>query len=110
MAYDERLAGRIRRALGARPGLTERTMFGGLAFLSEGRMCCGVLGGALVLKLGNEGARQALAEPHTRPMDFTGKTIRSMVFVDPAGLATDAQLRRWLGQALAHVATLPPKA
>ena len=102
MAYDEELAGRVRDVLEGRPGLAEQRMFGGLAFLIDRRMCCGIVGDELVLRLGREGTADALAhEPHTRPMDFTGKAMNNFVFVSPHGVRTEAQLRRWLGLALA---------
>lgn len=83
-------------------------MFGGLAFMLHGNMVCGVVGDELMLRLGREGAERALAGPHARPMDFTGKPLAGMVFVEPAGLA-GAALDRWVGEAVAYVRTLPPK-
>jgi hypothetical protein len=85
MAYDEPLADRIRDALRSRPDVREQRMFGGLAFMIGGHMACGVTGERLMLRVGEEGAARALAEPHVRPMDFTGKPMRGMVFVEPAG-------------------------
>lgn len=110
MAYDEGLAERVRAALEDEvPGTTERKMFGGLAFLLDGHMVCGVAGESLMLRLGPEGGDAALAEPHTRPMDFTGKPMRGMVYVEPEGIAEDAELADWVGRALEFVMTLPPK-
>ena len=109
MAYDEQLADRIRAAPVGSEDVTERKMFGGLAFLIGGHMTCGVVGGDLMLRLGEEGADAALDEPHTRPMDFTGKPMRSMVYVEPAGIGTDVALRDWITRATAHTRTLPPK-
>ena len=71
MAFDEALADRVRDVLAARPELSERRMFGGIAFMLAGNMCCGVIGEDLLVRLGDD-AERALAEPHTRPMDFTG--------------------------------------
>lgn len=84
-------------------------MFGGLAFMIRGHMCCGVIGEDLVLRLGPDGADAALGEPHTRPMDFTGPPMRGFVYVAPAGLGTAAALRRWIDRAAGFVATLPLK-
>jgi len=109
MPYDDVTAERVRVALAPRPGITERKMFGGLAFLLRGHMVCGVLGRDLVLRLGDDGAARALARKHARPMDFTGRPLRSMVYVAPAGFKTEGRLRRWLEAALDHVETLPPK-
>jgi TfoX/Sxy family transcriptional regulator of competence genes len=109
MAFDESVAARVRKALVRRKGVTEKKMFGGIAFLLNGNMCCGVLGDVLLLRLGSEGASEALREPHTRLMDFTGKPMKSMVYVAPAGFATDQALRSWLRLAIAYVSELPAK-
>ena len=108
MAYDETLANRIRDAVEHRDGVTERKMFGGLAFMLDGHMFCGVVGDELMLRLGREQAEAALGRPHVRPMDFTGKPMAGMVFVASEGLR-GAALRRWLDRAAAFVGTLPPK-
>ncbi|MDH5513193.1 MAG: TfoX/Sxy family protein [Gammaproteobacteria bacterium] len=109
LPYDESVAARIRRALAPRTDIDERKMFGGLAFLMHGNMCCGVVKDTLVVRLGNDGAAAALAEPHARPMDFTGKPMKSMVYVGPEGIADDDDLNRWLGRAIGFAETLPPK-
>ena len=96
MAYDEQLASRIRRALGDRRDFTERKMFGGLAFLYRGRMCCGVVGNDLMVRVALDEFDAALRRPHARPMDFTGKPLKGFVYVSAAGLATAASLRGWL--------------
>jgi TfoX/Sxy family transcriptional regulator of competence genes len=109
MAYDEQLAARIRDALADTDGVSERKMFGGLAFLLHGNMVCGLVGETLMLRLGADLADAVLDEPHTRPMDFTGRPMRGMVYVDPPGIATDATLAAWVERALGFVRTLPPK-
>lgn len=109
MAYDEFLAARVRGALAPRNDIDERRMFGGLAFLMRGNMCCGVVGDTLVLRLGNEDAAAALCEPHVRPMDFTGKPMKSMVYVGPEAVVADVDLNRWIDRAVAFIETLPPK-
>ena len=96
MAYDEQLADRVRLVLAVRPGVDERRMFGGLSFLVGGKMCCGVLGGELIVRLSPLDGEKALAEPHTRPMDFTGRPMKGWIYVAPAGLASDDGLRRWV--------------
>ena len=110
MAFDEHLADRIREALRNVPDVREQRMFGGLAFLVSGNMACGIVGDELMLRLGEHGADDALDEPHVRPMDFTGRPMRTMVYVARAGFATPNALRRWVDQGVAHAATLPPKA
>jgi len=72
-------------------------------------MCCGVNGDNLMLRLGNDDATKALSEPHTRPMDFTGKPLKSMVYVDPKGFAADDNLRSWVDRAMGFAKSLPPK-
>jgi TfoX/Sxy family transcriptional regulator of competence genes len=109
MAYDEALAVRVRALLSRRRGISERPMFGGLAFLLNGHMACGVQGSLLVLRLGPEGAAAALQRPHTRPMDFTGKPLAGMVYVEPDGWRREAELRNWLGKAVRFARGLPPK-
>ena len=109
MAYDEELADRVRVVLADEPGLTERTMFGGLAFMIGGNMACGIVRDELMLRLGAEGADAALAEPSVRPMDFTGRPMTGMVYVGREGL-DDAAVGRWVGQAAAYARSLPPKA
>jgi TfoX/Sxy family transcriptional regulator of competence genes len=110
MAYDETLADRIRDALADRDDVREQKMFGGLAFMVSGNMCCGVIGSEAMLRLGEDAADAALDEPHTRPMDFTGRPMKNMVYVAPEGLEDDAELRRWVGRAVAFAGSLPPKA
>ena len=108
MAYDEKLADRVRDILEEEEGVTERKMFGGLAFMVRGHMACGIVGDDLMLRLGAEGAETALERPHVRPMDFTGKPLTGMVFVGAEGLR-GAALRRWVGKAVLFVGGLPPK-
>ncbi|MDQ6811622.1 MAG: TfoX/Sxy family protein [Actinomycetota bacterium] len=110
MAFDEHLAARIRECLREVPDVREQRMFGGLAFLVGGHMACGIVGDELMLRLGEEGAESALDQPHVRPMDFTGRPMRTMVYVAPAAFASPSALRRWVDQTVAHAATLPPKA
>ncbi len=108
MAYDQDLADRVRAVLPRGAAVTERQMFGGLAFMLGGHMFCGVVKDTLMLRLGPEAAGRALDQPHVRPMDFTGRPMKGMVFVDPAGLHGDA-LRQWVDDAAGYACGLPPK-
>jgi hypothetical protein len=109
MAYDIALAERVRAALAALDvDVVERKMFGGLAFMLHGHMAMGVVGGELMLRLGPDGAVAALRRQHVREMDFTGRPMRAMVFIEPAGTKGKA-LTGWVEQAVEHVRTLPPK-
>jgi TfoX/Sxy family transcriptional regulator of competence genes len=108
MSYDEKLADRIRRALGPRDDVEERKMFGGLAFLRGGRMFCGISKDDLMVRVGPEGYEAALEKPHVRPMDFTGRAMKGYVYVAPGGRRTDAALRAWVNLSASFVGTLPP--
>jgi TfoX N-terminal domain len=109
MAYDEALAARIRGVIGDIDGeVTERKMFGGLAFMLNGHMFAGVVGDELMLRLGNAGAEAALRREYVREMDFTGRPMKAMVFVEPVGLDGDA-LGEWVTSAAAFAQSLPPK-
>ncbi|KUL24771.1 TfoX/Sxy family protein [Streptomyces regalis] len=108
MPYDEALAERVRGALPPVADLDERKMFGGLAFLLGGHMFCGVVHDELMVRLGPDGVIEALRRPGVRPMDFTGRTMKSMVFVTSEALAGPA-LDDWVAQAVAYARTLPPK-
>ena len=109
MAFDPELGDRVRETLGPRAAFTERAMFGGLAFMVGGHMACGVIGDDLVLRLGPDGAEDALERPGVRPMDFTGRPMKGYVYVAPDGIGDDRALGEWLDRALAFVATLPAK-
>lgn len=109
MAYDEMLAQRIRMALAGRDGVTERKMFGGIAFMVGGNMCCGVVGDDLMVRVGPERHEQALARPHVRPMDFTGRPMKGMAYVAPAGCRAEADLAAWVDMAADFAASLPHK-
>jgi TfoX/Sxy family transcriptional regulator of competence genes len=108
VAYHEVLAERVRELLQADPGYREQKMFGGLGFMLHGNMCAGVVGDRLMVRLGDEGAAAALSKPHVAAMDFTGRPMRSMVYVEQAGLR-GAALARWVDKAAEYARTLPPK-
>ncbi len=109
LAYDERLAARVRAHLRPRAGVDEKRMFGGVVFMLRGNMCCGVSRDTLIARLGPEEAARALAEPHTRAFDMTGRPMKAWVVVDPPALTTDDQLGRWVDRAAAWAGSLPPK-
>jgi TfoX/Sxy family transcriptional regulator of competence genes len=109
VAYDESLAARVGSLLAERDDVTERKMFGGIAFMVGGHMAIGVARDELMVRVGVDGQDRALAEPHTRQMDFTGRPMRGMVFVAAEGLATDADLRRWVAAGVAYASAQPPK-
>ena len=106
MAYDEALADRIRRAVGPRPDVIEKKMFGGLAFLLGGKMFCGIVKDDLMVRVGPERYEAALAEPHVRPMDFTRRPMECYVYVAASGAKTEKAIRKWVEQGAAFVTTL----
>ena len=108
MAYDLELAARIRKILKG-PGVTEKEMFGGIGFMVQGKMCVGVLGSDLMARVGGDRHDEAVARPHARPMDFTGKPMRGFIYVAPAGLKTEAQLAKWVKEAKEFASSLPAK-
>lgn len=109
MTYDEGLAHRIREQLRDHTGITEKQMFGGLAFMLDGNMVCGVLDDSLMARVGPDAYQEALEEPHAREMDFTGRPMKGLVFVDPAGIAEDDALDDWIERCLAFAESLPAK-
>ena len=108
MGFDAELAQRIRDRMTAVAGVSERKMFGGLAFLTSGNMTVGVNGDDLVVRIDPEAMDDALAEPDVRPFDMTGRPMRGWIVVASDGLSDD-DLERWIDQARSYVATLPPK-
>ncbi len=109
MAYDEGLAQRVREALEEQTNVTERKMFGGLAFLLGGNMCVGIVGEELMLRVGPEAYEKALALPHAREMDFTGRSMKGFVYVGCAGFEADAGLQGRLERGIRFGSFLPAK-
>jgi len=104
VAADPELTERVRRWLAGRVDAEEKRMVGGLSWSVGGRMCCGVTGPALMVRVGAEAVRSALAEPDVRPMELGGRPLKAYVLVDPEGCADDAALGAWLERGLATVA------
>jgi hypothetical protein len=109
MAYDNGLAQRIREALEGRSGVSEKAMFGGLAFLVDGKMFVGVQDSVLMARVGPERHADALAVAHVREMDFTGRPMKGYVYIDPPGLREDKDLSAWVQWCVGYVAALPAK-
>lgn len=113
MAYDEALAARVRTVLAAKASpsteTVEKKMFGGLCFMVGGHMCCGITGSDMLVRVGPERYDSALTQPHARPMDFTGRPMKGIVYVGSDGLVHDEQLGGWLDMGLEFVQGLPPK-
>jgi hypothetical protein len=103
VGYDEKTAVRIREVLADRTDVDEKRMFGGLCFMVGGQMCCGLTKTDFMVRVGKNAYEDALAQPHARPMDFTGRPLAGMVYVDAAGYSTSAALARWVGRGVAFV-------
>jgi TfoX N-terminal domain len=108
MSFDAGLAQRMRELLCHEP-VTERRMFGGIAFMSRNYMFAGVNGHTLMARVGPAWYAEALSMPHVREMDFTGRPMKGYVFVDAPGIGEDEALRFWLDRCLSFVRTLPDK-
>lgn len=108
MAFDEGLAHRIREMMADRPGITEKRMFGGLCFLVDGKMLGGIIGDDLMARVGPVNYAAAMAKPHVRAMDFTGRPLKGFVYVDSAGIESDAELWEWLDAGYQFALTAKP--
>lgn len=108
MSYDEGLAERVRETLDV-DQVDEKTMFGGLAFLAQGNMVCGVLGDELIVRVGPKAFESALQEPGTRVFDFTGRVMRGWVTVSGEVVSEDEPLNHWLKRGLDFASSLPAK-
>jgi TfoX/Sxy family transcriptional regulator of competence genes len=110
MAYDEALAGRVREQLAGEPGLTEKRMFGGVAFLLDGNMSVGLRGGELMVRVGPDATEEALARPHARLSYMGERAMKGWILVAPEGLASGQQLAAWVARGVRFARGLPPKA
>ena len=109
MAYDEGLAQQVRESLGELPGLVEKKMFGGVGFMVQGNMACGVHGDELIVRVGPARYKESLASAHTRAFDMTGRPMKGWVMVGPDGYESDAELEDWLQQGVEFAQSLPAK-
>ncbi len=109
MPYNETLAQRVREILQDRPGLVEKVMFGGVGFMLYGNMACGVYKDSLIIRIGPEKHESALARPHVRPFDITGRPMKGWIMVAPEGYQEAADLQNWIDQGVAFALSLPPK-
>jgi len=109
MAYDEALAQRIRERIGGHPGLSERKMFGGIAFMISGNMAVGVAGDELMVRVGKEADSEALSMPGARRFDLSGKPMAGWLVVAPDGFSSDTEFDAWLARGVAQAESLPPR-
>lgn len=109
MAYDEELAERVRDLLSLRADVSERRMFGGIAFMIAGHMACGVHADDLIVRLDRDESERALAEPNVRVFDMTGRPMKGWLLVGPEATATDDGLAGWVEAGADYAASLPAK-
>lgn len=109
MAYDAGVAQRVREQLVDIQGLSEKKMFGWSAFLVHGNMACGVLNDKLVVRMGKEKYDEVRNTSHTSDMNFTGRTMKSMIYVDPKGFEDDRDLEMWINLGVKYAQSLPAK-
>ena len=110
MAYDEDLANRIRELVAGEAGVTEKKMFGGLAFLIGGNMSVAASGqGGLLVRVDPEETDELVAKPHAAPMVMRGREMQGWLRVDEDGVRTKRQLEPWVKRGVAYARSLPPK-
>lgn len=109
MAYDENLAERVRSHLAGMPLLVEKKMFGGVGFLLQGNMACGVHGENLIVRVDPQEYEEMLSKQHVRPFDMTGKPMKGWIFVLPEGVGSEAELEDWVKTGLDYAWRLPAK-
>ncbi len=109
MPYDELLAIRLKAILSSHPGIIEKRMFGGICVLINGNMACGVYKNDLIVRIGVENHQEAMARPHVKVFDITGKPMRGWVMVEPQGCASEQALQAWVEKGVTFAQSLPPK-
>lgn len=109
MAYNEQSAQRVRDIIRNQTGLIEKKMFGGVGFLLNGNMACGVNKDDLIIRVGPDNYSNAVMQPHTHPFDITGREMKGWVMVAPTGYANDTDLTDWVQSGIDFALTLPPK-
>lgn len=109
MAYDEGLAQRIREHLQGTRNIEEKKMFGGLCFMVSRHMCCGIIKDKLMARVGPDNYEKLLKIAHAKKMDFTGKPMKGMIYVEPEGLQSEKELEFWVNKSLDFISTLPSK-
>jgi len=109
MGYDKGLAQRVREEMEGLTGYEEKQMFGGIGFLLNGNMACGVHSGDLIVRVGQEQYESALAKPHTKKFDLTGRPMTGWIVVNAKGYTRDQDLKYWVQRGVEHALSLPGK-
>lgn len=108
MAYDEGLVQRVCELMEAHPMADEKKMFGGVGFMIEGNIACGVLNDELIVRVGPDHYQAALDQRHTREFDITGRAMKGWIMVQPDGYESDEALKNWVEKGVVFALTLPP--
>jgi TfoX/Sxy family transcriptional regulator of competence genes len=109
MAYDKKLADRIRKTLGKQPRLTEREMFGGIGFMLRGNMACGVIGDEMMVRIAKEETKATLKEPGARIFDFQSRPSQGWIMVNQSVLTKPTELKAWVKRGVDYALSLPAK-
>ncbi|MDX1591736.1 MAG: TfoX/Sxy family protein [Balneolaceae bacterium] len=109
MAYDKGLAHRLEEYFEGRSEVESKKMFGGLCFMVNRHMCCGIVGDTLMARVGPDQYEECLSHQHSREMDFTGRAMKGLVYVAPEGITADKDLKYWIQLCERFVESLPPK-
>ena len=109
MAFDEKLAAKVRTIFQAETGYEEKKMFGGICFLMGGNMACGILNDELIVRVGPDNYEDALQQDHTREFDITGRTMKGWVMVEYKAINTGKDLKKWVDKGRIFAKSLPPK-
>jgi TfoX/Sxy family transcriptional regulator of competence genes len=109
MAYDANLAHRTRNALAGNPGVVEKKMFGGLGFILNGNMACGILDDKLMVRVAPDRLAEALQQPGAQPFNAYGRVMKGWVMVSPPGWQDDNDLENWIHNGVEYTLSLPPK-
>ena len=109
MAYDLKLAQRVRGVLSSTKGLSEKEQFGGVAFLVRGNVACGIIGDEMLVRVGPQRHDEAMSSKDAKPFSLTGRASKGWVLVAPSGLRSPARLKKWVEMGLEFAKSLPPK-
>ena len=109
MAYNETLADRIRNLMRELPSFTEKKMFGGIGFMLQGNMACGIQKDEIIVRVGPDKYQETLTKPHAKSFDFTGKPMKGWVMIEAEGCQTDETLKSWVQLGVDFALSLPAK-
>lgn len=109
MAYDQSIADEVRTAIGGHSGLTEREMFGGIAFMINGNMAVGVSGSELMVRVGKDAHDEVVSLPGARTFDMGARPMKGWLSVSEEGFSTEKDFAAWVERGVSYAESLPPK-